>query len=55
MSEEMPRIHLCMGQNEARGTQVLVQVSVYQGSILGTYFWPTAIFPAGLPSAPVLP
>ena len=31
--------HLGMGQNQTtRGPQVLVHVSIYQGSILGTYF-----------------
>ena len=32
-----------VGQNETtRGPQVLVHVSICQGSILGTIFWPTA-------------
>ena len=38
-----------LGQNETtRGLLVVVFVSVYQGSILGTYFRPTSIYSPGV-------
>ena len=40
--------YIGMSQSKAtKGPQVLVYVSICQGSILGTYFWPIPIFPKG--------